>query len=304
MLVLTQMSVGAFVVEQVLLTASAWLDGGSQSAVRPVHLGAALLLALLGLGAAVLHLGRPLYAFRAILGLKRSWLSREILAFGLFAATAAAYVAAASMKYAGATVNPVAASSLGALAALTGLVGVLCSVMIYVDTRRPYWNAPRTGVKFFLTSLVLGIPMALLISLIAAACSEGLTVAQVMVEYGTWMIRCLAIIVTVKLAFESMIFASLRHKQHTPLKRTALLLTGELSMVTLQRFFFGIIGGIVLPLVLLNEKTLAPQGGFHPLFVGMATLVVIALLAVGELVERYLFFRAVVAPKMPGAPAT
>ena len=50
------------------------------------------------------------------------------------------------------------------------------------------------------------------------------------------------IAVTLKLALETMILASLRHKQHTPLKRTALLLTGELSMVTVQRFFFRLDG--------------------------------------------------------------
>jgi hypothetical protein len=54
----------------------------------------------------------------------------------------------------------------------------------------------------------------------------------------------------------------------------------------------------------LGEKTLAAEGGFHPLFVGIATLAMILLLTIGELMERYLFFRAVVAPKMPGAPAT
>ena len=39
-----------------------------------------------GTGASVLHLGRPLYAYRAIIGLRHSWLSREVLAFGFFAA--------------------------------------------------------------------------------------------------------------------------------------------------------------------------------------------------------------------------
>ena len=48
-------------------------------------------MGLLGLIAAVGHLGRPLYAFRALIGLRTSWLSREILAFGLFAAFATAY---------------------------------------------------------------------------------------------------------------------------------------------------------------------------------------------------------------------
>ena len=208
------------------------------------------------------------------------------------------------MNIAGTTSYPLVETSLGVLAGLTGLAGVLCSVMIYVDTRRPYWNASRTSVKFFLTTLVLGIPTSLFISIAAAAWSDRLTVAGFMTDYGTWMFRAVVVIVASKLLFEAAIFASLRHKQHTPLKRTALLLTGDLGMATLQRFFLGIIGGIVLPLILLNESTLAAQDGFHPLFIAMVTLLVVALLTAGELMERYLFFRAVVAPKMPGAPAT
>src|SRR5207248_688236 len=85
MLVLTQMSVGAFVAD---LAQSAI---GNQEALRGIRLfrvAAALLLGLLGLIAAVSHLGRPFYAFRALIGLRTSWLSREILAFGLFAAFA------------------------------------------------------------------------------------------------------------------------------------------------------------------------------------------------------------------------
>jgi len=195
-------------------------------------------------------------------------------------------------------------SSLGVAAALTGLIAVFCSVMIYVDTRRPFWNGPLTSAKFFLTMLVLGIPTSLLISLVAAAWPDGSTVEQVMADYGQWLIRSFVIVVSCKLLFEAMIFSSLRHKQHTPLRRTAQLLVGELSMVTIQRFFFGILGGIALPLVLLGEPTLAGESGFHPLFYGIATLLIIALLTTGELMERYLFFRAVIAPKMPGAPAT
>ena len=52
-----------------------------------------LALGLLALAASTLHLGRPLYAFRAMLGLRHSWLSREIVAFGLFATLATAYAA-------------------------------------------------------------------------------------------------------------------------------------------------------------------------------------------------------------------
>ena len=74
-------------------------------------------------------------------------------------------------------------------------------------------------------------------------------------------------------------------------------------MTTLRRFFFGVVGGIVLPLTLLAEWTIA-AGSYHPLFVGVMTLLMLGLLTIGELHERYLFFAASVAPKMPGSPAS
>jgi len=81
MLVLTQLSVGAFGAEFIV---SHFANEIVRSVLLPFHVAVALGLGMLALAASILHLGRPLYAFRAILGLRTSWLSREILAFGLF----------------------------------------------------------------------------------------------------------------------------------------------------------------------------------------------------------------------------
>src|SRR4029079_6791991 len=81
MLVLTQLSVGAFAVEFFLRRLFPQL-----ATARAYHAVIALAAGLLALGASVFHLGRPKYAFRAVIGLRTSWLSREVLAFGWFAA--------------------------------------------------------------------------------------------------------------------------------------------------------------------------------------------------------------------------
>lgn len=124
MLVLTQLAVGAFVAEVALGRTS------------PFDLALISAVGLLALGASVLHLGRPLYAYRAIIGLRHSWLSREIVAFGGFMPLAIAYA-----------VVPVLA--LGVVAAAVGLIGVLCSVLIYTTTRRASWSVPRVTARFF-----------------------------------------------------------------------------------------------------------------------------------------------------------
>jgi Fe-S-cluster-containing dehydrogenase component len=122
MLVLTQLSVGAFVAELAL---------GRRSALDSFLIAA---VGLLAMGASVLHLGRPLLAYRALLGLRTSWLSREILAFGAFMPLAMAYAVVPS-------------PALGIAAAAMGVLGVWCSVLIYAVT--PRWKLPHVFTRFF-----------------------------------------------------------------------------------------------------------------------------------------------------------
>ncbi len=85
MLVLTQLSVGGFLVE---LAADA--AGATRGLGTVIHPALCLGLGWAGLTASLLHLGRPLYAYRALIGLRHSWLSREVLAFGVYAGLATA----------------------------------------------------------------------------------------------------------------------------------------------------------------------------------------------------------------------
>ncbi len=102
---------------------------------RP-HALAAAAAGLAGMAASVAHLGQPKKAWRAFLGLRRSWLSREILAFGLWMPLALAAAALPSPPLLWA-------------ATASGLLAVGCSAMVYIDTRRPSWRAARTLPSFF-----------------------------------------------------------------------------------------------------------------------------------------------------------
>ncbi len=104
-------------------------------------------LAISGIVAATLHLGRPLQAWRAVLGWKRSWLSREILVFGPWAKAAAAY-AVLLLWPDRAGLPPWLTPMAAAAAASLGLLGVFSSVMVYAVTGRPYWSLPRTAFRF------------------------------------------------------------------------------------------------------------------------------------------------------------
>ena len=79
----------------------------------------------------------------------------------------------------------------------------------------------------------------------------------------------------------------------------AVLMTGDLARATSVRFVCGAMGGLALPGLLM--AWCSGDGGTSPAMVAMVVLM-LALNFAGELLERYLFFAAVVAPKMPGAP--
>jgi DMSO reductase anchor subunit len=290
MLVLTQLSVGAFAVgialEQVVHFEHA---AGS----LPLHTAASAFFGLLAIAASVFHLGRPLYAFRAVVGLAHSWLSREIVAFGAFAALACGY--------AGSTWHleehaPAWSTALGWAVVATGLAGVASSTMIYAFTGREFWSVARTGSRFLLTTAQLGIAAVWLTLVAPAAINDGGTASNFVGHASDVLCRALISVTLLKLTIESADFRHLASRHHTSLKRSARLMVGELSSVTLARFACGFLGGIAMPLILLKQQS-APDGHLSLL---IAVAMLFAACLAGELLERSLFFRAVAAPRMPG----
>jgi len=137
MLALTQLGAG--------LVAGEWamrLFAGAERDFAPLAIGVAVAFA--GLAGSILHLGRPTQAWRAFLGWRKSWLSREIIVFGPWAGTMAAFAGAVWLEWPGWI-----AMVTGAGATVTGLSGVFCSAMVYADTRRPAWRLSLTAARFF-----------------------------------------------------------------------------------------------------------------------------------------------------------
>jgi formate dehydrogenase iron-sulfur subunit len=186
--------------------------------------------------------------------------------------------------------NPSFQNVLGILVAMSGLAGVYCSAMIYQDTRRTFWRTTITSLKFGGTTLLLG-PATILLSVtgqsvVVPAFAKEMSLHRIVPLLG----GLLCIITAVKLVGELSIFLHLRDREWTTMKRTAILMTRDLRRITVTRFLLGAIGGLLLPILTM----------FGFAYAGTA---IFAFCLLGELLERYLFFTAVIPPKMPGGIA-
>ncbi len=293
MLVLTQLAVGAVLIDQMLLLFTEKPDPslGRANALVSFALG------VVALGASTLHLGRPLHAYRAVLGLRHSWISREILIFGGFAALAAAFAAARWFEAEGFDIAERAATPLGPLTAFVGMVGVYASAMIYIVTRRKWWKFSITGSKFLLTTLACGISTILASSLLLAAALNDVSLSETTQDIARPLAGILPLVMAGKLVLEASIFLHHRDQDISELRRTAILLSRDMRRWSIIRFGLGGIGGVVFPLLLLTVSSgEAPE---NETAVGLSVIIILAVLG-GELIERVQFFLASSAPRMPG----
>ncbi|AMV34833.1 Anaerobic dimethyl sulfoxide reductase chain B [Pirellula sp. SH-Sr6A] len=116
----------------------------------------ATFLGVVGVHAALFHLGRPLYAYRVFLGWRTSWLSREAIGLGAFMASSVTTsvvmtLSALGFQGVGLLVTP------GTYATgILGWIGAYCSAMIYIATGRRVWSWSRTIWDMAWTILGLG----------------------------------------------------------------------------------------------------------------------------------------------------
>jgi len=289
MLVLTQLSVGAFIVGQVL---EAVIDSSLLTEFRQLHSTSALGFGLLALAASTMHLGRPLYAFRAIIGLRHSWLSREIVAFGAFAGAAVTFAALCWLDSSSQWIP-----ALSWLVSLTGVAGVFCSVMIYVFTGREFWSFGPTLMKFGLTGTVLGLTATWLSLLVFGLFVDATSADALLQQIGPALLKALVVAAAAKLVLEGSLLRHLWHRRQSPLKRSARLIAGPLAGAMFARCACGVLGGIVMPLFLLNELSTAEP---RATLIGISVTMIFVACVVGETLERYQFFAACAAPRMPG----
>ncbi len=269
MLTLTQVSIG------MMLAASLFTEKTNSLTLSIVG----LIIGGLGMMSSVFHLGSPMGAWRAFLGLKKSWLSREIVALGAWFPLAITHVGLISLIHYAPSFEPLSylptwlPTITAAFSSLLGLLGIYCSVMVYVDTHREYWALHRSAGKFFGTAMV---------SATATASILGVT--------GAPFVAC--IVILGKVCLEALAILPVNQTQNVYSRKTARLLLYPLRQTVILRATFAV-SAALLALFLLKQ----------PSNIIVSSLLIVAYI-LGELFERKLYFSAVAALRMPGLIAS
>lgn len=248
----------------------------------------ALVCAVVGLAASVVHLGRPWYAWKAVIGLRHSWLSREVVAFGVFTPAAAAYAAA----MAGLTPLHPHARWLGPVAVAAGLAGVVASAMVYAVTGRRWWSLPRTLSRFALTAAAGGSATLLgAVTVVGAVTGVAVTASVAVLALTATLVACVIAV------SEALLLRRRTGPSDDEIARTARLLTRRLRGLVALRVGAALAGGALTPWLAWRMLTGEPSSATAAAVTALAGL---GLVVGAELAERWRFFTAVAPVRMPG----
>ena len=105
-----------------------------------------------GILGAHFHLSQPWLSLLALLNIRSSWLSREILFSVLFFLSVGCLAVLQWFGRGSARLHTL----LGWIAILFGCVNIFCMFLIYLLPTQPFWNSLQTPISFYATMLLLG----------------------------------------------------------------------------------------------------------------------------------------------------
>lgn len=299
MTVLTQLGFGGFVT--VFL-----IDQLRSFSPDPSLLGKTLgwlcpsLMAIIGmsLAASTLHLGRPTYAYRAIRNWRTSWLSREVIAFSLFAGIALVY-SGFLLVTEGLELFSVSALGghnvriiLGWLTVFSGAGGIYCSSKLYRVPARPVWNTLKTTLDFYFVAFILG-PASFLVSV--AISSFFIPTNS---ETLSRLIQIAAMVSFLMLLFKTSYHSSYIQKWR---KSPDLEYSACANLYRVHYFRLRFVRNIFLSSsLLLLLKMSSDAFVFQRLDFLVTTGIALMLLVSVCLINRYLFFVTVIPKSIPG----
>ena len=236
--------------------------------------------AALGLPLSALHLGRPFLAMTAMKNIKTSWLSREALALGVFVLLMNIVVVMYFVEVSHTMILLVELVTL-----LVGIFGIYSQAMIYRIKARPSWNRTTTNLKFF-GALHVGIFLLGFLAIV-------LGLQEIAIPLVT--LSMLGAISQMFFTYEDLRTLKNTKENEYQLLRTARLYDEVFPKVKLFRFISIILGGLILPLLVIVFFT---AGSFA--LASLLMFLSLVLVFASEISDRFLFYSTVVPLGMAG----
>jgi len=286
--ILAQMSVGAFLVLAVVHYFVV-RKAGVQEADRMSDRVLVAIIVTLGLGmlASLFHLGNTLNAYKAIINIATSWLSREILAGVIFAVIGLIYVIMQWFKIGPAGLRNVIAW----IAALVGVALIYMQAKIYMLDLQPSWNTFATPITFFVTTLMLGVLAvgAALVANCAIIQKKNPDCAEKQHDLLRSAIRWIAIASIILLGIELVvipIYLAYLSTGGAAALGSLGLMAGKYNLTFILRLVLGFLGAGVLAVFLYqNASSSGKKNVLAYLAIGAFVLVLIA-----EVLGRFIFY--------------
>lgn len=272
---LTQLAVGSFVM--LVLIRSLLGKTESKEANQLLQFGVKAVGVTMGIALvfSLFHLGTPSGAYRSILNLGSSWLSREILtAGGFFALWIVTYLQLRKGSY---------SSLLGWMTSIVGLLAIFCMGSIYATSIRPAWDSANTFLAFYGSTFLFGSVGATL-SLLRGKSGMNLSGESLSTLKKVSIIGLAAVVLP--LVYLPLYISSLNGGNSAAVA-SAQMLSGTYGVVLALRWILSAAGGILLAYFIskLNKKKVV---SVNLIYVAFAAVIV------GEFIGRYVFYASAV----------
>lgn len=266
---LTQLAVGSYVFFVIIRSLNKKLGNNLGIAVtkRGMFLiGPVMMVALLF---SVFHLGTPFGAYRSILNLDSSWLSREILFSGGFFGL---WIVSYFLDRKGAWNKTV-----GWITSIVGIGAVFCMASIYATSIRPAWTDVNTYLAFYGTTIVFGAAA----SMVCILLSKEAKAREVMGIVKGIGLTGLGVIL-LQLIYLPVYVAGLPVNGGQAGIESVALITGTYAFPTIIRWVLSIVGLAMIGFIL--SRKMEPKAKYKFYYAALVFVLV------GEFLGRYIFY--------------
>ncbi|WP_066249047.1 dimethyl sulfoxide reductase anchor subunit family protein [Neobacillus drentensis] len=229
-------------------------------------IGPVMLVALIF---SVFHLGTPFGAYRSILNLDSSWLSREILFSGGFFAL---WIVSYYLDRKGAWNQMV-----GWITSIVGIGAIFCMASIYTASIRPAWTDANTYLAFYGTTLVFGAA-ASMVSILLCKEAKSEEFMGVVKRIGLTGLG----VIFIQLIYLPVYVAGLPVDGGQAGVESVGLITGTYAFPTIIRWVLSTIGLAMIGFIFSREMEQKAKFKFY--------YAAFVFVLVGEFLGRYIFY--------------